>query len=384
MKRLLSVLLCVCCLCFVFVTVSCFSSLAYADEYIDHLSQIRFNIPSDWEKEDDSYLPENWQALFKPSASNDLEFFLSVDDMWGEMSAEQELPLGREKLNMDMFTIDEVVKLILDRKDMNSISYHEEKIGDKDYYIIDFDDEIELLKTKIPMHVKMAVSIDNGYYYMYRLNMYEGINNSAFYTLMNAISYIGSEGSQDTDNGLVGTRYEIPEISLNVVIPDDYMVVTRDLKEGDPVVDQFGVTRKAIVDTLIERDIYLDALNFATNNEIMVNCKPSKIENYRDIDDSSLKQANDSFLETLPAMGIKAIESDLYNTYQTKWIYRKLVTGTGNDTVYQIVYYTVVKNMAYNVDMESYGVDFTPEQEKLLRDIVDNCEFTAFNRSGAA
>ena len=383
MKKIFSFLLSTLCVCFVFSFVSYFSTESYAEEYIDALSRICFRIPDDWEKEKESDFTQfgTYQAAFKPVNSNDLEFFISVDDMWAEVKEAQETGVGREYFNMEIFSVDDIVRMALNQKAIEPSSANLEKIGDKEYYVLDFDDEIEVFKVKIPTHVKMAVLIDNGYLYMYRMNMYEGLDNASFYRIMNEISFIGSDGSQPADDGFSGTQYTISEVSLNIVIPDNYMVVTREIRDDDPIIAQFGIDRETILNSLLERNIYVDALNFSTNNEILVICKPSNIENYRDVDDSALKEGVESLKQTLADNGIEVIETDLYYTDQTKWVYRKAVTGTGNDALYQVVYYTVVNNIAYNVDMESYGLDFLPEQENMLRDIVDNCEFTAFNRS---
>ena len=384
MKKSIYFLISTLCVCFVFSFVSYFSTESYAEEYIDALSRICFRIPDDWEKEKESDFTQfgTYQAAFKPVNSNDLEFFICVDDMWSEVKEAQETGVGREYFNMEIFSVDDIVRMALNQKAIEPSSANLEKIGDKEYYVLDFDDEIEVFKVKIPTHVKMAVLIDNGYLYMYRMNMYEGLDNASFYRIMNEISFIDSDGSQPADGGFSGTRYTIPEVSLNIVIPDNYMVVTREIRDDDPIIAQFGIDRETILNSLLERNIYVDALNFSTNNEILVICKPSNIENYRDVDDSALKEGVESLKQTLADNGIEVIETDLYYTDQTKWVYRKAVTGTGNDALYQVVYYTVVNNIAYNVDMESYGLDFLPEQENMLRDIVDNCEFTAFNRSG--
>ena len=383
MKKIFSFLLSTLCVCFVFSFVSYFSTDSYAEEYIDALSQICFRMPGDWEKEEESDFTQfgTYQAAFKPVNSNDLEFFISVDDMWAEVKEAQEMGVGREFFNMEMFSVDDIVRMALNQKAIEPSSANLEKIGDKEYYVLDFDDEIEVFKVKIPTHVKMAVLIDNGYLYMYRMNMYEGLDNASFYRIMNEISFIGSDGSQPADDGFSGTRYTIPEVSLNMVIPDNYMVVTREIRDDDPIIAQFGIDRETILNSLLERNMYVDALDFAANNEFYVACKPSNIESYGDVDNSSLEEAIESLKQTMKDNGVEVIKAELYLTDQTKWLYRKAVTGTGNDTLYQIVYYTVENSVAYNVAMESYGVDFSPEQETLFRNIVDHCEFTAFNSS---
>lgn len=383
MKKSIYFLISTLCVCFVFSFVSYFSTESYAEEYIDALSRICFRIPDDWEKEKESDFTQfgTYQAAFKPVNSNDLEFFISVDDMWAEVKEAQETGVGREYFNMEIFSVDDIVRMALNQKAIEPSSANLEKIGDKEYYVLDFDDEIEVFKVKIPTHVKMAVLIDNGYLYMYRLNMYEGLDNASFYRIMNEISFIDSDGSQPADGGFSGTRYTIPEVSLNIVIPDNYMVVTREIRDDDPIIAQFGIDRETILNSLLERNMYVDALDFAANNEFYVACKPSNIESYGDVDDSSLEEAIESLKQTMKDNGVEVIKAELYLTDQTKWLYRKAVTGTGNDTLYQIVYYTVENSVAYNVAMESYGVDFSSEQETLFRNIVDHCDFTAFNSS---
>ena len=146
MKKSIYFLISTLCVCFVFSFVSYFSTESYAEEYIDALSRICFRIPDDWEKEKESDFTQfgTYQAAFKPVNSNDLEFFISVDDMWAEVKEAQETGVGREYFNMEIFSVDDIVRMALNQKAIEPSSANLEKIGDKEYYVLDFDDEIEI------------------------------------------------------------------------------------------------------------------------------------------------------------------------------------------------------------------------------------------------
>ena len=158
---------------------------AFAERYINSLITLTF--PEGWEKEDDSYLVDPWQALYCAGDDSE-EFFISCSDMWEAIPDEQKEGLTRADLNNDLFTAEYFEEQFAGAVD-DTISVVKEAIGDREYYVLDMDLDLQVGTYTVPTHVKMAFHVDNGYFYMFRSNLYEGTEQEGFYSIIESAEY---------------------------------------------------------------------------------------------------------------------------------------------------------------------------------------------------
>ena len=94
-------------------------------------------------------------------------------------------------------------------------------------------------------------------------------------------------------------QYDIPELGLEVTIPEGYAVITRDTLAGDPIFNELGTTQTAILDQFEASNIYLNAISHSSNEEIVVTMTENMKCNHILPDDSEFCQYCGSRIEKL-------------------------------------------------------------------------------------
>lgn len=167
--------------------------------------------------------------------------------------------------------------------------------------------------------------------------------------------------------------YYLDELGLQVTIPTEYCVITRDTPDNDQIFSDLGIARAEFVSELESKNIYLSAIPDAYNEEIVVTMIESAINNFSLVSDTDLDILA-STLETQYAdRGISILKYDIYQHSQAKFI-RIYFTDT-DETVHALQYYTIYDGKAMNFTMRSYEGSISSRQEAAMKTIVDSIQY---------
>ena len=89
--------------------------------------------------------------------------------------------------------------------------------------------------------------------------------------------------------------YDLDELELQVTIPNGYSVITRDTPASDPIFNELGTTKSALVSQFETSNIYLNAISNTYNEEIVVTNMKNSLSNFSLLSDTVL----DTFAATL-------------------------------------------------------------------------------------
>ncbi|MBE6582331.1 MAG: hypothetical protein E7648_03605 [Ruminococcaceae bacterium] len=171
----------------------------------------------------------------------------------------------------------------------------------------------------------------------------------------------------------VSGMYDIDDLELQVTIPSDYSVITRDTPASDPIFNRLGTTKSAIMSMFEASSIYLNALSETHNEEVVVTMTEINENDLNSYSDSALTILAASLVSEYSKYGFNISKYDVYQHSQTKFI-RLYFTDTAK-TVHGLQYYTVYNSKAMNFTMRSYEGKLDSRQETAIKTIVDSIQF---------
>lgn len=167
--------------------------------------------------------------------------------------------------------------------------------------------------------------------------------------------------------------YHLYELELQVTIPNGYSVITRDTPASDPIFNDLGTTKSALVSQFETSNIYLNAISNTYNEEIVVTNMKNSLSNFSLLSDTVL----DTFAATLANQytdyGINVSKYEIYQHSQAKFI-KVYFTDTAN-SVHGLQYYTIYDGKAMNFTMRSYEGSISSRQETTIKTIVDSIKY---------
>lgn len=169
--------------------------------------------------------------------------------------------------------------------------------------------------------------------------------------------------------------YTLDELGLEVTIPSDYYVITRDTPKSDPVFSTLGVTREAVISQFEASSIYLNAVSRLSNEEIVVTMTTSPLDNFSTFSDASLETIASLLPSQFADYGIDISKYEIYQHDQAKFI--KVYFTDSALTVHGLQFYTVYDGMAINFTMRSYTGSLSADQEKTIQKVVDSIIFAS-------
>lgn len=168
-------------------------------------------------------------------------------------------------------------------------------------------------------------------------------------------------------------NYDIPELGLEVTIPGGYAVITRDTPADDPVFNELGITKTAIISQFEASNIYLNAISDGLNEEIVVTMTENMIDNFGLLSDTTLNVLAATVVGQYSDYGLDVIDYEIYHHSQAKFI--KIYFTDAAKTVHGLQYYTVYDSKAINFTMRSYEGSISSRQETAIKTIVDSILF---------
>ena len=146
--------------------------------------------------------------------------------------------------------------------------------------------------------------------------------------------------------------YKLKQLELEVDIPPEYSVITRDTPSTDSVFANLGTTKSALMNQFEKNSIYLNAISNTYNEEIVVTMEENIIDNFSSFSDTMLESIASSLVEEYSDFGAEITSYNIYKHSQAKFI--KLYFKIQSESVFGIQYYTVYGGKAINITLRSY------------------------------
>ena len=172
-----------------------------------------------------------------------------------------------------------------------------------------------------------------------------------------------------------GTVYTVDEFGLELTLPEDYYVFTRDMEQDDPALAVFDITKDEVLSAMEESELYIEAYSSDLDEMIKLTVKQSEGIDYRLVPDEELEACAEEAKNEFEAAGNTVLETGIYKNSQTKFIKMKVLTKVAaaeNQEV--IIYMTTVSGWDYLFTLKGpYEEDNT--KEKVLNEVVDSAWF---------
>lgn len=186
---------------------------------------------------------------------------------------------------------------------------------------------------------------------------------------------------------LSGQPYEIEELDIELEIPDEYVVFTRETDANDPKFSQFNTTKEVLTSWMEGTNAYLVGFDNLLNYEITVltgDSLPGDMVldentpiNFAMLNDTMLLTIGDSVKEGYASEGITVTKTQVYPTDQTKFL--QLYAEYTNSTVGQVIAiqnFTIYNGKVICIALNSYNGRIDTSTEARLLDILDSITFT--------
>ena len=175
--------------------------------------------------------------------------------------------------------------------------------------------------------------------------------------------------------------YEIPEIGINLSIPQEHIVLTRESKTTDPEIQGLNLNLDETIEHFKTSGIFLNALDKNQTYEMVVimfedpglklvdNFNTFKKEDFDQVFKTAQQEANNADFK--------------YKSYEIKQqgdvSYMVMETEPRDQEGLKITslqYYTVIDSKAYNFTLHALNHELTPEMKDTLAKIVSTVNFT--------
>ncbi|MCR4606599.1 MAG: hypothetical protein K5771_02595 [Oscillospiraceae bacterium] len=184
-------------------------------------------------------------------------------------------------------------------------------------------------------------------------------------------------------SAMAGKMLFIDEFYFFVTIPDGYYVFTRDKSESPEGWALLGeAEQEQLMQTYVDSNVYLNAVSkddFSTEMVLTVieGQTYKNIYNLNDFSDSKIKkELGKEWESTVQELGMKADSVEIYQNGDIKYFYTRGTVSTGGQTVYVMLYSTIVNGIMVQCNIRSTDGPLTSGEESELKQVVDSIHFT--------
>lgn len=178
-----------------------------------------------------------------------------------------------------------------------------------------------------------------------------------------------------SSHALGANVWTLDELGLSLELPENYVVFTRNIKENDPNLAEYGLAKKAMDNIMRSGNIYLNAWDEDVSHEIVVTMIESSFPDFSGLSDTALLALVSMTVEPYEAAGATVNGYEIYQHDQTKFIKLYLDQQNEGTLVHTVQYYTTVSKKAINITMHYYAGEVDAYNERVLQDIVDSAVF---------
>ena len=167
--------------------------------------------------------------------------------------------------------------------------------------------------------------------------------------------------------------YSIPELTLDISLPQEYIVITRETPENDPAYSFFGVSKKDFMEYFEENHIYFGAISDNRTEELYVTMLPNEMENINYYEDELLELFVSDVVEEWEKNGVKVLNHDFYEHSHMNFV--RIWTENQANSSYTLHYITVYDNKMVNFALASFNGKIAAVQESNMEEIIDTIKF---------
>ena len=165
----------------------------------------------------------------------------------------------------------------------------------------------------------------------------------------------------------------LENLGFSITFPSDYAVFTPEISNNDPLLQEFGFSRDALIGLMESKNMEVDAISRTTYDEITIVANPtSATEDFY----------TEAFLPMLQS-GMQEVAGDKLDIYQCS-----LYKHDGKNLLYMTFYngdvfsegagYTLISNgMAVNITFWPADHEISENDESILRSVVDTVKFSS-------
>ena len=168
--------------------------------------------------------------------------------------------------------------------------------------------------------------------------------------------------------------YRIEEAEMQISIPDDMYVLTRDMPEDSPVLKANKLTKKQVQESFEKNNTYLNASTKDYSYDITVtvveNEDTKTIGSLSDLSDSELQKLTDNLLESKVFNGCSRT-----NYQNTLFLTLTFEQDISNSTICGIQEYTIVKGRCVKITFQSYSGDLDEAQKDIFTKVMNSVVF---------
>ena len=186
-----------------------------------------------------------------------------------------------------------------------------------------------------------------------------------------------------TNNAMANSIFKIDELDINISMPSDYTVLTRDLADSSEAMKVLGIDKKEFEFMMAAKDVYLIAFDSNRTYEVNVatdksNDKLAKtIQDLNFFENIKIEKKMPELLDAMRKAGKAPISNYIYTINKAKYIvvdyWRKDEKGTN---VYTRNYNTVKNGKMIVISIARLdGKELTKGNADSFKSIIDNIVF---------
>ncbi len=167
----------------------------------------------------------------------------------------------------------------------------------------------------------------------------------------------------------------LPELKLEVTIPDDCYYLTRDVEDDHPFLALAGMTKEELLNVMESSYTYLNVFpkSIPVSEEIVTTMTPNTIKSMNDLSDDMINMICEAIDEEYTSFGTRLLDYEMHDHPQMKFVKIRYITES--EEQHRLQYYTIFDNMAINFTLWSYEGGISREQEAFIEEFVDNVRF---------
>lgn len=167
--------------------------------------------------------------------------------------------------------------------------------------------------------------------------------------------------------------YSIPELDMQVDIPSQFYVITRNSTENDSVFTDLNLSYNTVMTYCQQNNIYLDAVVADLQEELVITMTESQISDFNALSDASLEYMTEVMIEEIESHGVTMLNYEICANDQVKFV--KMYTQYTAQSAYSLTYYTTVDFKAINFTLQSHAGQITDTQEAYMDTIIKSVRF---------
>ena len=192
---------------------------------------------------------------------------------------------------------------------------------------------------------------------------------SLFAALISMFMLLSAAAAADT------TTYTLDELDMEISVPNELVVFTRDLDDSDLYLSLFGLEKESFLNTMISSDIYLSAVDMDTGAEVVVTMTENEVSNFNLLSDAELSALQENLDSIYQDLGRTYLGSEIYRHHQATFVKINFTTPDPEMPINSLQYYTIYANKAINITLHSYNDAISTEQALMLQNIVNSAAF---------